>query len=49
MALEPSHIYGHGFLDIIKELKAELVNGGVYCEQEDWIGGLSFARAYYNA
>jgi hypothetical protein len=28
MALEPSDIYGHGFLDIIKEVKAELVNGG---------------------
>lgn len=28
MALEPSDIYGHGFLDIIKEVKAVLVNGG---------------------
>jgi hypothetical protein len=28
MALEPSDIYGYGFLDIIKEVKAELVNGG---------------------
>jgi hypothetical protein len=28
MALEPSDIYGYGFLDIIKEVKAELVLGG---------------------
>ena len=28
MALEPSDIYGHGFLDIIQSVKSELVTGG---------------------
>jgi hypothetical protein len=28
MALEPSDIYGHGFLDIIQSVKSELVASG---------------------
>jgi hypothetical protein len=49
MALEPNDIYGYGFLDIIKEVKAELVIGGCPSQEHVQAQTLFFNHTHVDA